>query len=379
MKIFYVINARLPSKKAHGIQATQTCQAFIEAGVNLVLVIPRTRVATQTPSLKEFYRLRVDVPTVMLPALDWYDRGRVGFIASSLSFMVTSFFYLLSLRMRGAIDAIYTVDTNTFSLAFLPLTGIPCFAEIHVTKPKNFANRLFFRNARGIITLNTKVRDELMTTFGLPVERFIVEPCGVEASWFEEHISQEAARKKLSIPENTRMVTYVGRLYSWKGLDILPKAFALIPTIDCYIVGGSKEEFIAATGVRDIPPNIRIMGACPHYEVPLWHAAANAFVVPWPKNQLAYHEYGSPMKLFECMAAKRPLVSADHITITCVVPRSAALLYKPGDATDLAQAIERAFAENTGSMVERAYETAKKYTLPNRAIRTKAFIKSRLS
>ena len=66
--IHYIINARLPHKKAYGIQALQTYQSFVERGFRVVLVCPSTR--DRTP-LEEFYKLRHPVEVVRIPTPDW--------------------------------------------------------------------------------------------------------------------------------------------------------------------------------------------------------------------------------------------------------------------------------------------------------------------
>ncbi len=100
MKMYYVVNARLPNKKAYGIQIAKMCEAFIEAGVDFTLIIPRTR-AARSSSTRDFYHLRVDIPTVTLPAPDWYDKGRIGYAISSLIFAKFLFYHFLYRRLRG--------------------------------------------------------------------------------------------------------------------------------------------------------------------------------------------------------------------------------------------------------------------------------------
>ena len=41
MKIYYVANARMPTEKAHGIQIAKMCEALIEAGAKVELIVPR--------------------------------------------------------------------------------------------------------------------------------------------------------------------------------------------------------------------------------------------------------------------------------------------------------------------------------------------------
>ena len=116
MKLYYIVNARMPSEKAYGIQIAKMCEAFIEHGVELELCIPRTRRA-HIP-LQEFYGLRVPVPTRILAGLDWYGRGSIGFALSSMVFMASACFYLL--RRKGS-ASLYTIDMDPYSFSPLAL------------------------------------------------------------------------------------------------------------------------------------------------------------------------------------------------------------------------------------------------------------------
>lgn len=74
--LYYVASARMPNEKAYGIQMAKMCEALIEAGVDLTLVVPR-RGAQE--SVREFYGLKVDVPTLWLPALELHRYKRFGY------------------------------------------------------------------------------------------------------------------------------------------------------------------------------------------------------------------------------------------------------------------------------------------------------------
>ncbi len=378
LKMYYVINARMPNLKAYGIHLAKSCEGFVEAGVDLTLVIPRLK--RTDPDIRGFYHLGMDVPVVVLPALDWYDRGRALFFLSSLVFMVSTFFFLMKEKWYKRLDVIYTIDTDIFSFAFLPLIGVPYFVEIHGMKPNSFLCRFLFRRARGIITLNSNVRDSLSKMFGVPLERFIIDPCGVEAAWFSNQVSQSDARRALSLPADAKIAVYAGRFYTWKGLEIIPEAFAHLSDVHCYLVGDSREEFQRVTNTSNLPKNLHFIGLRPFDEIPRWHAVADVLMVPWPKTQDAFHEYMSPMKIFECLAARRPLVAANHPTITSLIGGGETLLYEPGNAIDFAEKIQRAIlgGPQIEKMVAQGFEKAKLHTNESRTVRITAFINTRL-
>lgn len=117
--LYYIVNARMPSDKAHAIQIANMCAAFIEIGVDLKLVVPNRPNLHEGKNIKEYYDLRVDIPVVYLPAFNLWNYGRVGYRLSAYSFMVTSWLY-----MRFCVDrnlaVVYTVDLDDFSYNHLP-------------------------------------------------------------------------------------------------------------------------------------------------------------------------------------------------------------------------------------------------------------------
>jgi glycosyltransferase involved in cell wall biosynthesis len=76
-------------------------------------------------------------------------------------------------------------------------------------------------------------------------------------------------------------------------------------------------------------------------QVPFYLAAFDVCAMPFPwTTHFAY--YASPMKLFEYMASRRPIVASDLPSTAEVVRHDeSALLYPPGDAAALAASIAR--------------------------------------
>lgn len=367
--IHYILNAPMPHKKAYGIQCAKMCEAFVRQGIRVVLVCPPSD--SSDVSLKDFYKLNTDIEVVRVPALNRYNEGKVLFIVSTITFMVSSFAYLLKEKWKGHLERTYTVDMDAISFTLLPLLGVPCFVEIHGRKFNSFLARLFFKRVRGIITVNPHVAEELSQVFGISRERIIVETNGVDDSWLAFDKTRNEARAQLSRPVSERIVTFIGRFYSWKGLDILPKALALTPEITCYIIGGSKEEFQRATGIDEIPDNIHFPGEIENHEVPVWLAASDALVVVWPKQQDPFYRNMSPMKIYEYMALRRPVVGANDTAITDSAPGGEMILYEPGDEKDLASKLCLALdgGSKVDQIVEHAYKLAAQHALSARAAR----------
>lgn len=341
-KIYYIANARMPTEKAHGIQLAKMCEAFVEQGIDLKLVVPKRK--TMERSLKDFYGLRVDIAVKKMPVLDWYACGRIGFFLGSLSFACGYFFYLWGKRLAGEQFIIYMVDIDQFSFFLIPFIGMPYVCEIHDAKEKRMMLTVLFRSARGIITINRIIKKELSEVFGIMPEKIIVYPNGIDMSMFVRLSSRQKARKKLGIDANRPMILYVGRFYEWKGLDTALRAVSLLKgNCMCYFVGGTSRELMHASGVKILPESVQCMGNRSFMEIPMWLTAADILLVLGTKRNEYSYLHTSPMKCFEYMASRRPIIASATPANCEIVGDQEALFYEPDNPNDLAKKINYAF------------------------------------
>lgn len=373
MRVYYIANFRMPSEKAHGIQVAKMCEALIEAGADLTLIVPRRK--TDTRSLREFYGLRVDVPKQVLFAFDWYTKGRILYYISSFSFMLSSFFFLWGKRHeKGSI--VYTIDADNWSYAHVPLVPLPYFSEMHGSKPRTLINNFFFRHLSGAITINRLIKESLHTLFGISPERIIVEHDAVDITHFVP-IPRARARDRLGLPHSQKLILYVGRILAWKGLDILPEAARAVgDTVTLGIVGGTREQFVKVTAIADISENIIFYGGKDFAEMPVWIAAADAVLMTGTARNETSYQWTSPMKAFEYMACGAAIIAADTPAIREIVSIKNAYLYQPDNANSLAEVI-RTVLENPQEAKRRgeaALAASKAHTWRGRADRVLQFI-----
>ncbi|MFZ1075043.1 MAG: glycosyltransferase [Minisyncoccia bacterium] len=370
MKIYYIVNARMPTDKAHGIQVAKMCEAFIEAGVDVTLVFPR-RFGIEE-SMREHYDLRVDIPVVRLPAFDWGMGGPFYYRLSALTFVCSYlWFFYTAIDRKNAV--VYTVDLDHITCVGLPFLGLPYFSEMHGGKPRSLFYRLFFKRMRGIIATTTITRDELVRKFHLLPERVLFEPNGVDFAHLSS-LSRESARRELGLPIEKPLALYVGRALSWKGIAILPEAAALISDITLGFLGGTEEEFKAAFGVPGAP--VVFYGSKPHNKVGTWLAAADVCLVIGTRHDEYSYRYTSPMKVYEYLASGRPIIASSTPALHDVLGEDECYFCEPDDAGSLAKAIAAAVADPVRSehIAEKGIARAREHTWQKRAERTKTFI-----
>jgi glycosyltransferase involved in cell wall biosynthesis len=376
-KIYYVANARMPSEKAHGIQIAKMCEAFIEQGLNITLIVPR-RGKSREP-LKDFYGLRVDVPIIRLFALDLYNYERIGYRISSYSFMISYVVFLWWKKIKGEKFILYTVDLDTFSSSGLALIGKPFFTEMHGGKPDIFSQRLLFKSLSGVITINARIRDELQERFSHAHPLYIVEPNGVDQAQFEP-LSKEEARAKLGISKDEHVVLYTGRFFEWKGLEIIAKAAQLTKNVSWYIVGGTAEEFQEVTDIKKLPESLIFPGAVEHALVSSWLSVADALLVLGTARDVQSYQHTSPMKLFEYFIAERPIIASGTPAIRSIVSEKEVQFYEPDNSRDLAARVQEIIEQpdRFTSRVTAAKTLGRMYSWSDRAARITAFIKQNI-
>lgn len=366
MKIYYVANAKIPSEKAHGIQLAKMCEAFVEQGVDLELVAPFRKSPPQ--SLREFYGLSCHVPVKKLPVLDIYSWGRWGFVIASFSFMLSSYFYLWK-KTRKEQGIIYTTDLDQFSFSLIPLAGVSYFAEIHDAKPRRISFSFFFKHAKGIAVVNELIKKEIIRVYGVPEDKILVHPNGIDLRQFGGSIEREAAREKLGLLKDVKIAMYLGKFYPWKGLEVLPSAAEEEQDALFYLVGGTREEFIKVTGKSILPPNLIFVGGRPYKEMPFWLAAADVFLALGTRNNKYSYAHTSPMKLFEYMASKRPIVASRTSANRQIVSEDEVIFYEPDNFSDLAEKIQYVLehSDKLYSKIENAYRKVQSFSWDKRA------------
>ena len=376
MKLYYIANARMPTEKAHGIQIAKMCEAFIEAGVDLVLVVPRRKTDT-SKSVRAYYGLRTDVPLVVLPALDWYLGGRFFYWVSAVTFML-SYLWYIAVHVDRKNAVLYTVDLDHVAYLGLPLLRTAYFTEMHGGKPRHFLYRIFFSHVRGVIATNQITREELVSKFGIPSAHTLVEPNAVDVSVFTA-TAKDVARERLGLPKDMRLALYNGRFFDWKGLEILPAAADLLKgEVTVGIVGGTKEGLEEFTGKDTRLDSLRFFGSQPFTSMPLWLSAADVFVVLGTRRDEQSLRYTSPMKLFEFMAIGRPIVASKTPALQQILSDRECIFYEPDDASSLAAAMKTALGSDTEEKVRAARRHVEGLSWQGRAQRIRAFMNTRL-
>lgn len=366
-----MVNARIPTDRAHGIQIMKMCEAFASQGIQVELVVPR-RINKNAADPFQYYGIKPIFKITKIPTIDLVWLSASLFKLQTLSFGLATILYL---KWKRPDCIVYTRGEMLLFLEMFLSKKFPIFVETHI-KPENFKPYTrAFASCDGIIVVTREYSEELSGSLGIKKEKILIAPDGVDIQKFKLQTTKEEARKKLNLPVSGRIVVYTGSDLQWKGLDTLKEACDyLSQNVFVYFIGNIKP--CGKENGRMI-----FMGHQPYPQIPLWLAAADVLVLTGTTKSVISKNYTSPLKMFEYMAAGRPIVASDILSFRDVLNERNAILVKPDDPQALAMGIERAIEDtnlsNTLSM--KASNDVLHYSWENRTRDILNFIETKIS
>src|SRR3989344_3208092 len=384
-KLIYVASVRLPTEKAHGGQIVRMSEAFVRAGFTVELVVPTRHNPDlghrdvfeyyQVPKHFTITRLKTIDPRLLLrlPA-GTYAKGQL------LLFGVRLFFYLLMNRSDNAVY--YTRDE--LLLPVLLFFNKRVFWEGHALPKRRQTIVSLLRQCAGLIVLTNGLKQQLVA-LGVDSKKISVAPDGVDLDIFDLDITMPAARAELRINSKATVLGYTGS-FKTKGMDkgladiivALPMVQKQFPKVRFIAVGGSTSDitqYQALAEKHEVANIVELRGPVDQKKLAVFQKACDVLLMPFPKTE-HYSVYMSPLKMFEYLASKRPIVATKLPTITEVLSDQSAILVEPDNPTQLAEGIILALSDSArvGTIVQRAYALVEQYTWSRRAHTIKNFI-----
>ena len=160
-------------------------------------------------------------------------------------------------------------------------------------------HRFTLRRAARVITVSPLLAAAIGRRYEVPEERIDVVPNGVDTELFKPGDRLEA-RRRLGLPLDRPIVVCVAGFFAHHALEFL-------------IAAAAKSKALLVLVGKDGPTGGDILhaGRVPHEKVPDYLAAADAcaYVLKSPHVDFGF----SPLKLYEYMAAARPVVVATDL------------------------------------------------------------------
>ena len=367
-RVIYVGSPPLFTKGASAIHVLKMCQAMANLGLETELIISSNE---KRKELLDYYSVEDSFRITPFPYLN--NSSLRNILHGILSALYVKFF------RAGSYDIVVTrnIIFTYFATKFL---GIPTVYDAHHPLVAG-AGFLFnsFKDSNNLIrfSTNSKGLSGIYLKEGLPNNKLVVAHNGVELDRFSNAPSKNECRKELGLALNKKIVCYSGNIYEGRGIESLIEVASELDDILFLVVGGLEEDvarykqITEAKGLR----NFQLIGFVPHKDVPLYLIAADILVMPYTskmtiKGGTQAGEFTSPIKLFEYMAASRPIVATSIASVQEILEDGEnSVLVDPDSYNSLSAGIKKVIkdSELAKKIAKGAALDVKQYTWEERA------------
>lgn len=387
LKVAIFSDIRFPSPRANGIQVVKTAHALAARGLDVRLVVRNSDPRATEVILPEFgvepgSKLRVDRLEVgharnvtFLPRLRYLTRSVL--LARRLSntgvSIVTRDLQLADVLLRlGRLNLTYeahAVEAIMYDERH-QLYGLDAAPSPAKRRRIENRERRVWLGSRGFVATTRGILNTFERLFGARQHTAVI-PNGCDVP----------RDRVFTQPSPEGRIVYAGQLYPWKGVDVLVRAFAQVPSGELVIVGGLKGEgdfdrvqaLALELGLGD---RVRFTGSLKQKDVARELAQATVAVAPFLKTAMT-SDHTSPIKAFEAMAAGRPLLISDTDAAREIVDDGrTGLVVPPGNVEAWTAALNRILADRDLQMTlaRAAFEKASLYSWARRAERLEEFL-----
>lgn len=391
MRIAIVTSGHVPSQWAHSVAVAKNANGFAQCGHDVKLLSPErlyeSRERRELDSITNYYGIGEDIDVTLFPDKTPYyfiDIPYVGFALDALTFGTFDVARRIGDPERKI--AAY-IEEEGFDLAYcrtyratnyLVEKGIPTIMESHSPTLRRHAQRRAMKKAtkdafRGLVTIGQNLRDNFVEA-GVPEEKVLVLQDGVDLEQFADPMPKVDARSELGFPEDQPLAMYVGSLHEDKGIRHILQMASRLPNVRFQFVGGDEDdvESWSSTAANLGADNAYFSGYIPNREVPTYLAAADVLLMPYKTDhevRLMDLDSTSPLKLFEYMAAERPIVSSDIPAVSRTLTHGeTGLLAEPNNIDELVSYVTRVLEDDEFAtrLTENARAEVPKYSWQSR-------------
>ncbi|MAH97817.1 MAG: hypothetical protein CMA12_00500 [Euryarchaeota archaeon] len=315
MKILYISQSVIPSRSANSVHVMKMCSSLAKQNnkVDLFCYNIKSDVEKNILNHFKFYNVEANFKLLRLKVFNlWFIRDLI------------TLFYIVPKIIKKNYNLIIC---RSIQLSyFLSLLGYNTVLEIH-SPPSRKTNFLFskilkYGRINFLIVINDALKKYINNNY-------------LTHKYLKIVILQDAAEKSNLIKTENKLlktfnikknsVGYLGHLYQGRGVDLIIKLAIKFPMNNFYIVGGS-DAHIHTWKEKIKSKNIYFLGFQNQKICALLRHRFDCLIAPYQKKVYVYgalsadkqkkseletSKWMSPLKLFEYMEAKKPIISSN--------------------------------------------------------------------
>lgn len=354
----------IPSEKANSVQVIRMSEAFAELGHSVILFGRESSKIHDYKEIKEIYGINTDFDIRLVKI----DTNLPLFSGLKYAYNV----YRQLLEITHTPDLFY--GRNLYALLACRYFNKPIIYESHAAPSlgrKILENTLFASaNFVALVVISEALRAYYINNFAFfkrHPEKILVCCDGAKL--------KDTEFKPLT--NGSFVAGYAGSLYPGKGGEFIVELAQAMPDIKFMIAGGTIQQISVLS--QRCPSNLSFTGYLKPNAVDKFLSKCDVLLAPYSENvyseERSKRDIGcwmSPLKLFEYMVSKRPMVVSDlPVFNNLLINNENALLVKPNDVYEWQKALyglkesrEQRYklAYNAYKLVESSYTWHKRAT-----------------
>ena len=337
MNISYVSSSWIPSKYANSVNVMKMCQGFSRLGHRVELHAPRSEGAETDLEIFTYYGIsdRFILRKHVAPGYP-STPGRIIYALGCARGL-----------WKAAPHLVYGRDWPALLMA--ANLGLGVILELHAPAPESGTKGSLFKwlvQSKRLIRLvvnSENLQNNVADSFPEVRERLVLARNGADPVRPDDSQPPPITRR-----DKRMTVGYIGHLYPGRGMEILGDFARRCDWSDFHVVGGWPDDVALWKDRLKDEPNIFFHGHVAPSEVPRYLRALDVLIAPYQPVVTLHGGVGDnsqwvcPFKLFDYMAAGKPIICSDHPVIRETVEHEQdALICAPTDLGAWAVALTR--------------------------------------
>ena len=369
MKIVYISKSIIPSRTANSIHVMKMCQALSKNGHVVTLLAPfqKNKYEKGIIDIYDYYGVKNNFVIKKL----WHPDFKGGALFYTLAILFYLFFNnKFNLVYGRFLYGCYLASLLKFKVIFESHENICAKQNFKLKTFKYLIKSKYFIK---LVVISNALKNMYLESSYLDNKKIQVAHDGAdEVTNFNSKIELLGGKDNLK-------VGYVGHLYKGKGMEVIASmANKLDDDVEIHIIGGLEKD-IKHWKNKITSRNIYFYGFIPHKKVSNYINALDVCLLPNQKIVFAHgadsskdniniSTFTSPLKLFEYMSHKKPIIASDLPVIREVLNEKNSILVKSDDLNGWVRAISKLkIYENREKIANHAFNDFKLYTWNNRA------------
>ena len=309
MRILYISKSIIPSRSANSIHVMKMCQAFSDNGHKVVLLAPqiKKKYEKDIEDIYSFYGVKKNFQIKKL----WHPNTKGGALIYTLSI----FLYLI---FNNKFNLVYGRFLHGCYLATLLKNKV--IFEIHeiISEKKNhraivFKKLIKSKYLKKLIVISTALKNIYLKKKYMNDAIVQVAHDGADETNSNIKINLLGSNEQLK-------VGYVGHLYKGRGIETIVECAKKINNMTFHLVGGLKKdiEYWRNFSKKLNLKNIFFYGFVTPYETTKYRNSFDILLAPYEKKVSIFgsetgdtSKFMSPLKIFEYMSHKKPIIASD--------------------------------------------------------------------